>query len=395
MIEEIEGYDKNYILNASESDLCQYLISKYSYQIPTLHEGDPKVDDFSEVKTASRSLPYRQRGTRIVIAVPFDGDGDLLEYGATQFSTVHPAGEIVGQEIHLSYDVTEYDNPRELKHRYERDLMELKRHMEWTKHDLDNYNKSIETIIRETITERKKTLLAASGLVSALGIPIKRRDDLVKTYAIPSIRKKIVLAPPRVTARQYEPEPTLHEEDFGNILDSISNMSLVMERNPTTFLKLKEEEIRNIFLMLLNVYYEGQATGETFNYLGKTDILIRAGGKNVFIAECKFWRGDEALLKAIGQLLGYTSWRDTKTAILLFNKNQDFSSVLNKIRPVVESHPCYKRRYDLKFRRVEGETRFDYVFHQPNDKNRELFLVILAFNIPKPNKSPAEANTPR
>jgi hypothetical protein len=31
--------------------------------------------------------------------------------------------------------------------------------------------------------------------------------------------------------------------------------------------------------------FKGQATGETFNFQGKTDILIRVEGKNVSIAE--------------------------------------------------------------------------------------------------------------
>ena len=39
---------------------------------------------------------------------------------------------------------------------------------------------------------------------------------------------------------------------------------------------------------------EGQATGETFNAAGKTDILLRIDGKNVFIGECKFWKGPKA-----------------------------------------------------------------------------------------------------
>jgi hypothetical protein len=35
----------------------------------------------------------------------------------------------------------------------------------------------------------------------------------------------------------------------------------------------------------LNRHFEGAATGETFNHRGKTDILIRVDGKNIFIAE--------------------------------------------------------------------------------------------------------------
>jgi hypothetical protein len=63
-----------------------------------------------------------------------------------------------------------------------------------------------------------------------------------------------------------------------------------------------------------NGVFKGQATGETFNFQGKTDILIRVEGKNVFIAECKFWKGEKALLATLDQLLSYLSWRDTKAA---------------------------------------------------------------------------------
>ena len=76
--------------------------------------------------------------------------------------------------------------------------------------------------------------------------------------------------------------------DYEHILSVISNMVAVMERSPRAFKDMGEEDLRTHFLVHLNGHYEGQATGETFNYEGKTDILIRAGGRNIFIAECKF-----------------------------------------------------------------------------------------------------------
>lgn len=135
-------------------------------------------------------------------------------------------------------------------------------------------------------------------------------------------------------------------------------------------------------MLHLNGHYEGQATGETFNYGGKTDILIRVEGKNIFIAECKFWKGQKGLLKTVDQLLGYVSWRDTKTSILLFNKTREFSSVLDKIDSTMRTHVCYKREYALKGSDLSDETTFSYVFHQPSDKNREIILTVMAFDIP-------------
>ncbi len=71
-------------------------------------------------------------------------------------------------------------------------------------------------------------------------------------------------------------------------------MVMVMERSPQDFKDMKEEDLRQHFLVQLNGQYEGQATGETFNYDGKTDILIRIDGRNIFIAECKYWGGPSA-----------------------------------------------------------------------------------------------------
>lgn len=110
---------------------------------------------------------------------------------------------------------------------------------------------------------------------------------------------------------------------------------------------------------------------------GKTDILIRVEGKNIFIAECKFWKGPKALKSTIDQLLGYLSWRDTKVAILLFNRNKDFSLVLNQIPTVLENHPNFKRQIPQNI-----ETEFRCILHSNTDKNRELVATIMAFDIP-------------
>ena len=117
--------------------------------------------------------------------------------------------------------------------------------------------------------------------------------------------------------------------------------------------------------------------GETFNLSGKTDILIRVQDRNIFIAECKFWGGPKTLLEAIDQILNYTNWRDTKTAILLFNRNKDFSRTLGAIPETVTSHPKCKRQ-----REYESETGFRFTLGHRDDESRELLLTILAFDIP-------------
>ena len=70
------------------------------------------------------------------------------------------------------------------------------------------------------------------------------------------------------------------------------------------------------------------------------------------------------------------SWRDTKRAILVFNRNQSFSDVLSTVETATPKHPKYKR--------TEGksdETIFHYVFQQSEDAIREFQLAIMVFNV--------------
>ena len=173
-------------------------------------------------------------------------------------------------------------------------------------------------------------------------------------------------------------EPELAQQEYEDILKIIRNMVSVMERSPKAFINMEEEALRSHFLVQLNGQYEGRATGETFNYNGKTDILIREGDRNVFIAECKIWKGEGELAKAIDQILSYLHWRDTKTALMVFNRNKSFSDVLAKIEPAVQSHKCCKRLL-----KKVTETEWRFLFNNPDDSNRELQLAVMLFDIPK------------
>ena len=138
---------------------------------------------------------------------------------------------------------------------------------------------------------------------------------------------------------------------------------------------LEEEALRDIVLVPLNSHF-GTATGEAFNFSGKTDVLIRQQGGNLFVAEFKIWAGEKHFIDTIDQLLRYLTWRDTKAAIVVFNRNVGFSSVVAKIRAATLTHSAY----------VSGPIRLDetsdrYRFALPNDPEREVTIAILAFDL--------------
>ena len=206
---------------------------------------------------------------------------------------------------------------------------------------------------------------------------MKRGENPPQTYAPPEVRRKAVPVMPPASAAPFAPEPALDLATYEHILSVVQNMTHVMERSPTAFRAMGEEDIRQHFLVQLNGQFEGAATGETFNVGGKTDILLRANDRNVFIAECKFWKGPKLYGETITQLLSYTGWRDTKTAILVFNRDTAVSTVLAGVETETKKHPQFKRQVQWPH-----ESGFRYILHYANDPNREVMVTVLVFDVP-------------
>ena len=255
---------------------------------------------------------------------------------------------------------------------------EIEQHLVWARPLIDAHNQQLPKESASAIEARRNRLLANQGRLASLGIPVKAKPDAPKTYAVPEVRRKAMPTLPPATSTPFEPEPVWAMEHYEHALSVMQNMAALMERSPSAFAKQNEEHLRDQFLFQLNGQFEGRATGETFNLNGKTDILLREGGRNVFIAECKFWKGPKQFSDTIDQLLGYTAWRDTKTAILVFNRGTDTTTVLKGIAEKAPAHPNYKRTIPWSH-----ESGFRYLFHHTGDSNREFILSVLVFHVPE------------
>lgn len=382
----VQELESNYLLNASEDDLVNALVDEYRLDVPLIKDEEIHVADHGEAKVDvsrdpnrfihDRSRPFHIPGSKTTIAVPFEGDAEFFRISPNTFTTTLPIGEIVGSEVRLSYTTANQDGEA-IKREYQSTVREIKQNLDWQRQTAEPFNNQLEGFVREEVSKRKGRILANAGMVASLGLPIKRREGAPSTYAVPVSRRRPRVERPRVPEQGFAPEPTLALEEYEHILSIIRSMITVMELSPNAFAHMGEEDLRTHFLVQLNGQYEGGATAETFNFEGKTDILLRVEGKNVFTAECKVWHGEKDLLKAIDQLLSYLSWRDTKTALLIFNRNVNFTDVINKASSVVPSHACFKREVG----RID-ESTFRYIFRQPNDTNREVVLTVMLFDIP-------------
>ena len=386
MESDIDNIEGNRLLNTSVDDLCDFFESEFRIDVPELHEDQISVGqrevqiDISQNRMryiSDRGRPFIVPGTLIEISVPFSGEKEIFHLQPTTHTLNPPKGEIRDNELIIYIQGTDLE-PQQVKSRIESTIKEIMTHLDRLRGDARRFNLQIRGLAERRINERRQKLLADRNLVASLGFQIKERSDVSKTFTASNVRKQIAPKMPSASTHNFKPEPELDSNDYEHILSVMTRMSLVMERSPSAFSTMKEEALRSHFLVHLNGHYEGQATGETFNYEGKTDILIRENGKNIFIAECKFWSGPKKFSQTIDQLLGYLSWRDTKTAIVVFNRNKHFSQVIEAIPGKVKAHPNFKR-----FVHDNGEGRSRYVLAHRDDRNREILLTVIVFDVPR------------
>lgn len=376
---EVEAIEPNRLLNTPPDDLVQYFVDKNHVETPTLKRDCWSIEAKEETETREdfgRRITVKVQ--RLYVDIPFDGERDLFKARASTFTSSVPRGRIGADSLVLPFTPNQGGDPEAIRAGINREIEEVEKHLDWIRKDVDSHNNALRGIAERAIEKRRAILLQQQGLVASLGIPLRERPDASKTYIAPAVRKKVTPILPPASTAPYKPEPVLAMEHYEHILDVMQNMTKVMERSPSTFARMDEESLRDHYLVQLNGHYQGAATGETFNASGKTDILIRERDRNIFIAECKFWKGASGYAATIDQLLGYSTWRDTKTAILVFNRNRDTSRVLSEIKRITELHAHYKRAVPWLH-----ESGFRFVMKHPNDQSRELILTVLVFDIPE------------
>jgi hypothetical protein len=67
-----------------------------------------------------------------------------------------------------------------------------------------------------------------------------------------------------------------------------------------------------------------------------------------------------------------------KTAVVMFSDRQQFTSVVRDAADAMARH-----RRLVGEPQEEGETRFRYTLHIPNDKERHITITMMLFNVPK------------
>lgn len=391
MTGEIDRMDPDDLLTSDPEALAEHLFEQYGIGVPRLLHDQRYMDPLEEAdvrsvggftaETADMHAAGQRtiKAARVTVHLPFEGRHPFVfnmrptTRGTAGPPRVHRIGD---NELIVVYETTETE-PDRINSYLKRTAEEIDKYLGWLKDDVSRHSLALFKKARETVADRQERLRGHRSLEKRLGIPLRRKDP-PETHRVPLERRETpIIESPRSPAGRPV-DPFLAQDHYEHILSVLSSMSLAMERSPSAFHSLDEEALRWWFVVALNGHYEVGAKGEAFNAGGKTDILVDWKGKNVFVAECKFWEGAASFEKAIDQLFDYATWRDTKTAILLFSRNKDFKAVLSQIPGVVESHEAYEETLSDP----GSDTEFRFRLRHPQDSEHEMTLAVLAFNVP-------------
>jgi hypothetical protein len=368
----VDSWEPEQLLATSEADIVDYLAAQGSVECPVLH---PELAVHLPVSDVTDGR------VTIAIAVPFDGDSEIFNLCLSRPYIGRPAARVGERELRLARTVRIRANAdlagvrAKVRRYFDSELAKAERCLSLCRGDIARHNTRLRELVSSAIAQRKAQLMADRRLEASLGYPVSQRSEAPQ-FAVPVARRKIETLRRPAASAPSQPGWVMTEAQYEQALAVLRNARNTLERHPSMTTHLLEERIRDLLLAFLNTHFEGAAAGEVFNAAGKTDILIRAEDRNVFIAECKIWKGPATIRDALGQLLSYLTWRDTKAALLVFIRDgQPPTDVISKATKEIEGHPNYKRRFGTG---EDGE-RYDFILHATGDPDREIRLAFLPF----------------
>lgn len=382
--QQLQIQTADYLLGVNETQYVQHL--------QNLCRVDPLLIHFDQmgISTSEKQIPAEHfnalfevtRGKSyprqvITYRIPFEGDERLLHCRPSTYTMWSWDVEVRGGEI--CFDLVNFsNNVAQIKAQASDIARNIERSYQFLVAQVAAFNDGLEATIRQQLQARKAVLQKQLDMVSALGVPIRSEKNVPKTFAIPPVERRVIIKPQAPSAA-FVPEPTLDAEIYGEILGVIDDLGRTMERHPSTYEGKDEEALRDLFLIMLAPHFSrsGSVTGETFNKSGKTDILIRHEQSNVFVAECKIWKGAREFDKALDQLLGYLTWRDSKAAVICFVHSQELGKALDQVQSTAPAHDCFVREVS-----PPSEGRFQFEFHLKGDPTRSVQIAVLCFHLP-------------
>ena len=326
---EVAAQSDSYLLSVKIDEYAAYLFKKYS--LPEVVFDNSRDRSIEKIRKSIEVDDFGRRITRELLwvriklpVVENDKISQVLELMPSAFTHSPPK-----MEYRHGFIVTEVP----AKGSYvERAIEDITQEVNRRNADIKKYNGELRSKIHNIIDSRRTKIENEDALLEQIAkkvsVPLKQK---VKSSSLlpPSLKVKEKIRPIMPPKATPPIELQLERDKFDGILELIDNCCRMFERTPATFSKMEEEELRDVILSNLNGVFEGNAVGEAFSKLGKTDIYLKVAKGGVFIAECKYWKGPKTVEETVAQILDYLTWRHSYGVVILFSRNKGFHQLFN------------------------------------------------------------------
>jgi hypothetical protein len=385
---EIKTLDNEYIMNVNQEEYINMLVAKHTVSFEVYYlterlylEGKQEKQEYVEEWPGFYGHNMIRRYTEFYFCLKykFTGDIDVLRIKPEcfRFSTLYnpiPI-DVIGDELLIRFSSRDIDTKV-----IQKQIAEIKgngfgnlENQGGAKWHINLFNERMPQEIKKIFERIKAEKEKEHRVLIELGVV-----NLFSTAIEVPIIRKIVPTPCLIEDRMVAYH--LNDDIYKDILKHIYSLCKEYERHESIYKGKHEEDLRDLIVPSLNSVFIGtNSTAETFNRKGKTDIITKAPDNSiVFIAECKVWHGEKMLSEAIDQLLGYVTWRDTRTALILFVKNSGLLDVIEKAKSTISQHNCY-----AGYKGQTGDSSFSYIYHTKDDPQSNISIELMLFHYPE------------
>ena len=382
----VDEIQKEQFLLSEDHEIVDHIVSEFSVEPLVLHEAGKTMDqsetrvdvskDPNRFPPLNPTGPFYVTGTRVDVKIPFSGDEWLFQYQTNPRPMEPLHAEFDQQCVLLSISFADDIEPENFRRAHGRKLDLLRRFADYSGSQVQSYNQALPGFVRIAVARRRERLRKQAHIAELLAIPLASKPGAPPLAPVKiAIRQPPKLPVPPKTG--LAPEPGIEQPMYEKVLQCLRHQGRTFEATPSTFAKHDEEDLRNIVLAHLNGHFEGDAVGEAFRKRGKTDICIEQSNRSAFVGECKLWTGPASLTKALDQLLGYLTWRDSKAALIIFNsKNRNFSQILTRLPDALRDHRLFLRELACE---ESGEWRVE--MRSEEDEGRRVTVHVFLFNL--------------
>lgn len=389
---EVAGVSQQQLSSATDEQLIDHFHSKFSIEPLTLYPDRAERSMTETMYETRDSFTYdiprgssiQVPGVAVTVKVPYTGDPVLFRLRPSMFSMNPPRGDVVQSDksgvghVVFSFAFNQHGlDPQGITADTNRAVNGTVTLAGNQKAQLEQFHRELRSTIGDALAQRRARLGGIQALAKALDIPVVQRPGMPTFTAIP-VLKKVVKEPPPVADAKQAHGFSITQEAYANILRAIRAQGRTFEKAPNTFNRFDEEQLRDMLLANLNTHFQGGATGETFRAKGKTDICIEQENRAAFVGECKVWRGPKEVAEGLRQLLGYLTWRDCKTALVIFNKDRaNFGEIFQKAPTVLRE----VRDLFISEQRVDEPGEWQMSFKALSDPGRVVVVRLMIYDI--------------